>query len=312
MRGWRSFILAGLGLLGWLYSQFIDPIVKLWVENWATDYGAAKGPPPGMIESFAAFFATVVAPCLSYLTGPFGLGFIAGGAIFGISDILAFLKQKRASARAAAEREAKARLKQFVFVELGSVDVLPQEDASGDEMDEGEITARQLVEAGEDAPVVLHETEQVLDLVALAVEVPVGRSLVDAGGSGRDHRKGSTGRGRLQDGVRVISLVGDHRCGRDAVEQGQGLRGVVLLPGGQAEGQRVAEAVAGSVQLAGEAMIGAADHPSAKLRPAKAGRGRRAAERLLALAFFAPAAPAWARTTVLSSMTHSRSASAAR
>jgi hypothetical protein len=158
-------------------------------------------------------------------------------------------------------------------------------------MDEGEIAVGQFLEAGEDAPVGLHEAEQVLDLVALLVELPVGRALVDAAGSGRDHRQGSLGGDRLQDGVRVVGLVGDHRLGREAVEQRQGLRGVALLPGGQAEGQRVAEAVGERVQLAGEAAA-------------------RAAERWLACAFFAPAAQAWARTTVLSSISHSRSASA--
>jgi hypothetical protein len=160
-------------------------------------------------------------------------------------------------------------------------------------MDEREIAACQFLEAGEDAPVVLHAAEQDLDLVALLVEVPVGRALVDAGDPGRDHRQGATGRDGLQDGVRVIGFIGDHRCGREAAEPGQGLRGVALLPGGQAEGQRVAQAVAGSVQLAGEAAA-------------------RAAKRLITFDFFAPAAQACARTTVLSSITHSRSASAAR
>ena len=160
-------------------------------------------------------------------------------------------------------------------------------------MDEGEIAACQLLEAGEDAPIVLHEAEQDLDLVALLVEVPVGRAVVDAGGFGRDHRQGATGRDTRQDRVGVVGLVGDHRRRGDGVEQGSGLRGVALLPGGQAEGQRVAQAVGGSVQLAGEAAA-------------------RATKRLLAGDFFAPAAQAWARTTVLSSMTHSRSASAAR
>ena len=51
-------------------------------------------------------------------------------------------------------------------------------------MDEREIAARQLLEAGKDAPVVLHEAEQVLDLVALLVELPVGRALVEAGARG--------------------------------------------------------------------------------------------------------------------------------
>ena len=160
-------------------------------------------------------------------------------------------------------------------------------------MDEREIAARQFLEAGKDPAVVLHEAEQVLDLVALAVELPVGRALLAAGGFGRDHRLGAPGRDGLEDRVCVVGLVGDHRCGREAVEQRQGLWRVALLPGGQAEGERVAESISGRVQLGREAAA-------------------RAAERLLALAFFAPAAPAWARTTVLSSMTHSRSASAAR
>ena len=160
-------------------------------------------------------------------------------------------------------------------------------------MDEGEIAAREFLEAGEDPPAVLDEAEQDLDLVALAVEVPVGRALIEAAGSGRDHRQGATGRDGLEDRVRVVGLVGDHRFGRQAVAQGQGLRRVALLPGGQAEGQRAAEGVRGGVQLGRVAAT-------------------RAAERLLACALFAPAAQAWARTTVLASITHSRSASAAR
>ena len=153
-------------------------------------------------------------------------------------------------------------------------------------MDEGEIAACQFLEAGKDPPVVLHEAEQELDLVALLVELPVGRTLLEAGGFRRDHRQGASGRDGLQDGVGVVGLVGDHRLGGKAVEQGQGLRRVALLPGGQAEGERVAEGVSGSVQLGGEAAA-------------------RAAKRLLTFGFFAPAAQAWARTTVLSSISHS-------
>ena len=85
--------------------------------------------------------------------------------------------------------------------------------------------------------------------MALLVELPVGRALVDAGGFGRDHRHGSSSSDGLKDRVGVMGLVGDHRCGREAVEQRQGLRGVALLPGGQAEGERVAEGVGEAVQL---------------------------------------------------------------
>ena len=153
-------------------------------------------------------------------------------------------------------------------------------------MDEGEIAARQFLEAGEDPPVVLHEAEQDLDLVALLVELPVGRALIEAGGSGWDHRQGAGGRDGLKDRVGVVGLVGDHRLGGKAVEQGQGLRRVALLSGGQAEGQRVAEGVSDSVQLSGEAAA-------------------RAAKRLPAFGFFAPAAQACPRTTAPSSISHS-------
>ena len=56
-------------------------------------------------------------------------------------------------------------------------------------MDEGEVAARPFLEPGNDPPVVLHEADKVLDLVALLVELPVGRALLAAGGRGRDHRQ---------------------------------------------------------------------------------------------------------------------------
>ena len=89
-----------------------------------------------------------------------------------------------AVASGVAGRLRSAKMQEEGAADLGSVDILPQQDASGDEMDEGEIAARQFFEAGEDATVVLHEAEQVLDLVALLVELPVGRALVDARGFG--------------------------------------------------------------------------------------------------------------------------------
>ena len=176
---------------------------------------------------------------------------------------------------------------------LGSVDILPQQDASGDEMDEGEIAARQFLEAGEDPPVVLHEAEQVLDLVALLVELPVGRALVEAGGSGRDHRQGASGRDGLAGSRRCRRPCRRSPLGRRGGRAGAGLaarRPAARRSGGRPAGCRGRPA---AVQLGGEAAA-------------------RAAKRLLAFGFFAPAAQAWARTTVLSSITHSRSASAAR
>ena len=68
---------------------------------------------------------------------------------------------------------------------LGPVDVLPQDYASGDEVNEGEKPSGEFVETGEDTPIVLHEAKHDLDLRALFVERPVDVTLDLAVGFGR-------------------------------------------------------------------------------------------------------------------------------
>lgn len=121
-------------------------------------------------------------------------------------------------------------------------------------MNECEISAGELVEAAEDATVVLHFAEQTLDFGALLVEVPVGVACCGAGRMGWDDRhcppRGDPG----EDGVAVIGAIGEHRLDDghgDRVEQGDGLGRVAGLARGQREAERVAEAVAQSAQLAG-------------------------------------------------------------
>ena len=78
---------------------------------------AAKGPPAGMIEALTAFFATVLAPWLSYLTGTFGLGFLVGGAIFAVPDLVAAMKRWDAR-RAERTRPAPERVVDLAIREL--------------------------------------------------------------------------------------------------------------------------------------------------------------------------------------------------
>jgi len=79
---------------------------------------------------------------------------------------------------------------------LASVDVLPQEEACGGETNKPELAARQPVEPGDDPSVVLHEGEQILHPVALAVEVPVGRMLIAAGAAPANVRTTGTANAR--------------------------------------------------------------------------------------------------------------------
>ena len=120
-------------------------------------------------------------------------------------------------------------------------------------MHETEIAAGELVEAGENAPVVLDHADHDLDPAALAVERPVGGAAAGTGRMGRDHRQHGVLDQPGEDRVAVIGAIGEHGGGRQALEQGDGLRRIARLAGGQGESQRIAEAVGEGVRLAREA-----------------------------------------------------------
>jgi len=77
----------------------------------------------------------------------------------------------------------------------------------------------------------------------------------------------------LEDGVAIIGAIGEHGFGFDPVDQTERFGRIAGLASGQAETERVAERVAGSMELAGKTAT-------------------RAAKSLVSLIFFAPAAEA--------------------
>lgn len=122
-------------------------------------------------------------------------------------------------------------------------------------MNECEITPGELVEAAEDAAEVLHLAEQAFYARALLVEAPIGLACRGARRMGWDDRHrillGDPG----EDGVAVISAIGEHgRDGahRERFEQRDGLGRITGLACGQREAERVAETVGEPVKLAGE------------------------------------------------------------
>lgn len=136
---------------------------------------------------------------------------------------------------------------------LGSVDISSQEYAGGGEVDEGEEVTIELVEAGEDTAELFELAEQGLDLVPFLVERPVGLAWCSSSRVGRDDGRGVARGDPVEDLVAVIGAVGDVDLGVDSFEQGDGLRRVAGLAGGQGEAVRIAERVADRMELGREA-----------------------------------------------------------
>ena len=114
-------------------------------------------------------------------------------------------------------------------------------------------------------------------------------------GPGRDDSLGSHVAYGIPQVVSVVSLVGDHGTGLEAVQQFVAARDVMALPRPEQQAHRVAQRVGGGVYLGAQAAARAAQPLG--IRPPLDRR--------------APAACWWARTTVLSIISHSRSLSAA-
>src|SRR3954462_4248741 len=153
-----------------------------------------------------------------------------------------------------------------------------------------------LVVAGRDGPVLLQPGEEVLDQVARLVQVAVVRAGVPTVGLGRDHGGLAGPRERLAHPLPGVGrLVGDQRVRGQVRHQRVRALQVVRLSRREREPGRVAERVDGGGDLGA--------------RPAAA-----APDRLVAPAAFltAPALCWWARTTVLSIIAYSSSASPAR
>src|SRR3954451_20151493 len=153
-----------------------------------------------------------------------------------------------------------------------------------------------LVVAGRDGPVLLQFGEEVLDQVAGLVEVLVVRAQLLAVRLGRDHGRLACLRERLEHSLLgIVGLVGDQRGSGEVGQQRVGPLQVVRLPRREGGAGRVAERVDQAVDLRARAAAAAPD-------------------RLVAPAAFwgAPALCWWARTTVLSIIAYSLSASPAK
>ena len=193
------------------------------------------------------------------------------------------------------ERKLNTSLQMVVlaFTVLGSVDISPQPDESGGEMQEAQVSGVQLLKPGEYPAIVLDLVDEAFHQMALPVQMPVivgGCLAVRAGRNDRYHTQFQDVLAKL---LGIVPFVGQYVLASITGDQLLRLGDVVLLPPGQDESQGVAQAVYAHVNLGAE--------PAAA--PAQ-GLGR-----LATLWGGAPAAQGCARTTVLSMIRYSRSAS---
>jgi len=130
-------------------------------------------------------------------------------------------------------------------------------------VDEGEEVACGFVIASRDASTLLEPPEQTLDVIAFAVEFFVVGALNFAVALGRNDRLAALVADRLQHLVAVVALVGDHLVRRESFQQRPGLSDVVRLAGREQKLHRVAESIAGRVNLRAES----AARPAELLRP---------------------------------------------
>ena len=153
-----------------------------------------------------------------------------------------------------------------------------------------EVAGRFLV-PGRNTPVLLDPIDEPLRKVAFFIKMLIILSLENPILLRRNHRSRATGLDRLNKFISVISFICDHRFGIMTFNQCLALVDVGFLSPGQDELNRVSQPVDRDVQLG----------PEPTPRPS---------QRLVGTPFFtAPAACWWARITVLSRMSHSKSGS---
>lgn len=176
---------------------------------------------------------------------------------------------------------------------LGCVDISTQPDKSADEMKEGKVSARQLVETGEDAPELLDLADEALHQMSFLVEMRIIGVWLAAPCARRYHGERPTLEYRSEEVTGVVRAICDHIRTRETGDEPLRLGHIVCFSSCQRKAQRVAERIDTDMDLGAEP----AAAPSQRLG------------RMPTVFLGAPAAEGWARTMVLSRIRCSRSGS---
>ena len=158
-------------------------------------------------------------------------------------------------------------------------------------MQKGVESVGEFVVSGCDTAELLETIEKSFDEVSRLVSMPIDFALGVAVASRRDDGLGAGRLDGFDQSVAVVAFVGDDRAGGYRLDQGRALRDVSDLAGGQNQSNGIAKSVDTGMNFGRQS-------------------ASRTADRLIATVFLgAPAACWWARTTVASMNSSSRSAS---
>lgn len=110
-----------------------------------------------------------------------------------------------------------------------------------------------------DAPELLEFVEEPLDKIALAIKGIIARALDFTIGLWRNDNLCACRQNPLDNGIAVISFVGQHGIDIDSFEQFGGLGAIMRLPLGEAETGRIAKSIAAGVNFTGQPSPASAD-----------------------------------------------------
>lgn len=127
--------------------------------------------------------------------------------------------------------------------------LLAEPDECRDETQEAQVSVSQLVEAGEDAAIVLNLADEALDQVALLVCVPINLTLFFAVAARRNDRFRALFFDTFDEVCRVVAGVGNQHLELVGFDECRRLRDVVTLAARQAKSERQAERVHAQVNL---------------------------------------------------------------
>ena len=140
------------------------------------------------------------------------------------------------------------------------------------------------------APELLDATEESLDQISLLVDMTIERTGIESIGTRRNHCLTTLSRNRCDEGIRVVSFVGDDETRRLILDQRVGLIDIGNLASRENHAQRIAQRIDGNMQFGRQS-------------------APRATDTLPPFFFWAPAECWWARTMVESRNRCSMSAS---
>ena len=118
-------------------------------------------------------------------------------------------------------------------------------------MQKGVESIGKFVVSGCDTAELLETIEESFDKVSRFVTMPVDFALGVAVASRWDHRFGTGGLDDVDQGIAVVTFVGDDSAGRDCLNQGSPLRDIGHLAGRQDQTNRIAQGIDTSMNLGG-------------------------------------------------------------